>query len=296
MNDSHSTTLGREGNSELPDTTSRCRKWRCTLNNWTEEEYNYLIQHFNADDKLKYWIIGKEFAPKTGTPHLQIYMEFTFQKYFSALQAMPVRWRLFRCTKTTQVNVNYCAKDGDYVSNLDDKWFPKDDFNKLLHAENMLEYKDVVWKDWQQAVIDDIDKKPNNRTINWVYDSEGNSGKSFLCKYLALTHNVVLANGKIADIFNQVMTMLDKEKKVPRIILIDIPRSNLEYVTYSAIEKLKDGCFYSGKYEGGKVIIPSPHIFCFANELPIFSKMSKDRWNVLDINPEILIDTSALDE
>lgn len=41
--------------------------------------------------------------------------------------------------------------------------------------------------------------------------------------------------------------------------------------------------FYSGKYEGGMVCGPSPHLCIFANERPDLIKLSSDRWKVFEI-------------
>ena len=76
--------------------------------------------------------------------------------------------------------------------------------------------------------------------------------------------------------------MLEAEK-IPEIILLDIPRASKDFINYGAIEQLKNGCLYSGKYEGGDCIFPHPHVICFANEEPDKDMMSKDRWDIIKI-------------
>ena len=49
------------------------------------------------------------------------------------------------------------------------------------------------------------------------------------------------------------------------------------YISYEALENIKDMYFYSGKYEGGCVNGNSPHIYIFANFPPDESKMTVDR-------------------
>ena len=41
---------------------------------------------------------------------------------------------------------------------------------------------------------------------------------------------------------------------------------------------------YSGKYEGGICYFDSPHVIIFANSEPMMDKLSKDRWEILDLN------------
>lgn len=69
----------------------------------------------------------------------------------------------------------------------------------------------------------------------------------------------------------------------PSIIIYDIPRTQLEYVNYDALEKLKNGMAMSGKYEGGMILMPHPHVVVFANQPPDESKLSSDRWFIHEI-------------
>lgn len=66
----------------------------------------------------------------------------------------------------------------------------------------------------------------------------------------------------------------------PKIIIIDIPRYNMDYISYGGMEEIKNGCFFSSKYEGGMVLMNSPHVIVFANQPPDEGMMSKDRWKV----------------
>ena len=66
--------------------------------------------------------------------------------------------------------------------------------------------------------------------------------------------------------------------------MLDIPRHQLDYVGYGALEQLKNGMIYSGKYEGGTCLFDNPHVIVFANEPPKIEKMSLDRWKIIDLN------------
>ena len=147
------------------------------------------------------------------------------------------------------------------------------------------EYKEVKWKPWQTEVLKILKDKPDRRKIHWFWEETGNIGKSYLCKYLALTQNIIICEGKKTDVFNQVREALEMGKDI-NIVICDIPRSSQEYLNYGALEQLKNGMMYSGKYEGGQCIFKIPHVICFANELPIMSKMSKDRWDIREISTQ----------
>ena len=107
----------------------------------------------------------------------------------------------------------------------------------------------------------------------------GNNGKSFLAKYIALKFGCIIADGKKDNIFNQVLMMEDKRG----IILLDVPRHNVDYINYGCLEALKNGLIYSGKYEGGQCIFDIPHIIVFMNDIPngFYEKFSGDRYEMI---------------
>ncbi len=92
---------------------------------------------------------------------------------------------------------------------------------------------------------------------------------------------MILASGKANDVNNQINTLMTSDcPEEPRIVILDIPRHNLDYINYGCIESIKNGCIYSGKYEGGKCIFRIPHTIIFANEEPNYAKWSDDRYDV----------------
>lgn len=77
----------------------------------------------------------------------------------------------------------------------------------------------------------------------------------------------------------------------PRVILIDYARDQESHISWQGIEEIKNGIFFNSKYESSMVIYNSPHVICFANFKPQEYKLSKDRWNILDVNePRIKVD------
>lgn len=257
---------GEEGNTK---TSSRARAWCLTLNNYSDEEYDFLVQHF--DKKCMRYIIGKEVGVKNLTPHLQMFVRFKSAIRFSTLKKINDRLHIEKARGTDEQNWEYCSKGGDYTSNFD-CMTPRERAIKLRQEE----YKNVKWKEWQQDILDILDKKPDKRSVYWFWDDKGNIGKSFLATYICMNYDVVVCDGKKNDILNQVNVAL--EKYIPKVAILDIPRSSIDYVNYSVIEKLKDGCLYSGKYEGGMCIFPQPHVIIFANREPDRREMSSDRW------------------
>lgn len=269
MNTKNLKNLTGGGNTKLPP---RNRRWCFTLNNWTEDEKSQLIMYFQGAS----YIIGDEICPSTKTPHLQGYVEFKNQKCFSALKKINPRisWRHAKGNK--EQNITYCSKETNYTSN-----FPIPRKEQILNNE----YKDVTWRPWQQMILDIIETKPDRRTINWFWEEKGNEGKTFIATYLVLKYDALVLSGKTSDISNQIKTWLDthKDESFPTVAILDAPRSTQDFINYQALEKVKDGLIYSGKYEGGICILAPLHLFVFANQLPEFNKLSEDRWNIIGI-------------
>lgn len=267
------------GNTKTPpSTTSKAissRKWCFTLNNWTIDEKKELITTFK--EKRWQYIVGDEIGEKE-TPHLQGFIEHKNPITFKYLKKLNKRWHLTRANGTTRHNYKYCSKDGKFDSNIE-LTLTQDEMKELIL---IAEYEEVKWRPWQKDIIDILDKTPDKRKIHWRWESAGNSGKSYLAKYLALTRDVIICSGKKADVFNQVLEYV-KAGRMPRIILLDVPRTSLGYINYDAIEQLKNGFMYSGKYEGGQVFIKTPHVIAFANEEPELDTLSEDRWDIVEI-------------
>lgn len=133
---------------------------------------------------------------------------------------------------------------------------------------------------WQLKVMDIVKEEPDERTIYWFWERNGNCGKTHLCKYLAHTRNaLLLGGGKASDMFHAINKYDDKRE----LILINIPRDKLDYINYGAIEQIKDGAIFSGKYDSCSLIFNCPHLFIFANEEPDRTRLSRDRWRVYNI-------------
>ena len=93
-------------------------------------------------------------------------------------------------------------------------------------------------------------------------------------------HWALMLTGKSNDMSNMLVKYPNKRK----LILVVVPRCQQDYLNYGAIEQIKGGLVFSGKYEGAQLVFNSPHIVVFANQPPDFSKFSEDRWNVVEIN------------
>ncbi len=263
--------VGKDGNTKASKTAkkrpSQIYQWFFTLNNWKEIDILHLKLRFNR--MTKWWIFEEE-TGKDGTPHLQGNISLKVKLRFSSIMKWDKRIH-WEKTRNVDAAIEYCKKETKIYSNIDFA-----DFD---------EYNTIEWRSWQKKVIDEIAIPcTNDRKINWLYDEEGNTGKSFLTKYLMKVENALVVEGKKNDIFHQIAKRLDQEVPVKvDIVIIDVPRASFNNISYNAIECIKNGFISSGKYEGGQYSFKSPHVYVFANSKPDESKFSEDRWQIVEI-------------
>lgn len=273
---------GGDGNISPPPIDKQGKYWVFTYNNFDKIGKMGQWELISISSKNDWKIMFSIETGECGTKHLQGFLECSKKTRWSRLNnAFKSEIYFDRAIGNYKQNLNYITKSGQIEYTSFDKYHGMTT-SEIANLMVRSSYTDVVWKPWQQAVLDIFKNEPDTRSINWFYEYSGNVGKTFLSKYIYCNfEGVIICGGKSNDIFNQVKTCL--ETRLPTIVILDIPRTNLEYINYQSIEKLKDGLLYSGKYEGGVCCFPSPHVVVFANEPPDTYKMSKDRWNIVEL-------------
>lgn len=149
---------------------------------------------------------------------------------------------------------------------------------------------------WQAQLMRMLRRTPDARKILWIVDSEGGAGKSALVRHLTdCWLDAVIVSGKKDNIFNQLLTLANTSDQVFGVIMYDVPRCASDFVSYDSVEKIKDGMFYSGKYEGGVCKFSGhPHVVVFSNQMPKLHEMSVDRWAIFKPGPVGLVPVPAL--
>jgi hypothetical protein len=257
------------------------KRWCFTLNNYTDDLVSAIVPVL--DKNCKVGMFAKEIGEECGTPHLQGYVEFIKKcRPLSLFANLCNKFHWEKCRGTREDNVEYCSKDGDVV-------WSKGIATKYVH--------NIELKSWQKGVLKIIDKPPDKRSVYWFWEPVGGVGKTDLQKYI-FTHyeDVIVVSGKGSDMKNAIVEFQKSTEKLPKVVLINIPRCNYDYVSFCGIEEIKDMFFYSGKYEGGMVCGENPHVIIFANEEPPLEKMSNDRWRVIEIKASNSINNKCLPE
>lgn len=141
----------------------------------------------------------------------------------------------------------------------------------------LVEYEGVVWKPWQQDLLNSLELAPDSRKIQWLWEPTGNVGKSFLTTYLLASGRAALLTvGRKADM----AYILSKDPKP--IVIFDLPRTAEEHMDglYNLAEDLKNNRLISTKYDSETLVFSNKHVVIFANFRPDMTKWSADRYDV----------------
>lgn len=144
------------------------------------------------------------------------------------------------------------------------------------------EIQDTLWQ-WQRHIKDDVGVW-NTRTINMIYDPNGNIGKSTFCTLMA-------AQGLARQLppVNDYKDLLGIVCDLPtsNMYLIDMPRSIKKDKLggfYAGIESIKSGFAFDMRYHYKEKFFDSPNIWVFSNILPDFELLSADRWKIWQVD------------
>ena len=259
-------SVSGDGNTISPPRNA-CIRWCFTLNNYTFKEFNEIESKVRMF--CRYAIIAKEVG-ESGTPHLQGYIEFkTRRRPIGVFGLKRIHWERAKGSKTD--NYLYCSKDDPKPFK-----FPEEYSEKI---------EEFYW--WQDDIKRLLNSKPDDRTIHWYWEPEGCKGKTTFCKWLCCNYDkVICLSGKASDMKYGIVKFMENLTVLPNVVIVDIPRSKSEFVSYSGIEEVKDMFFFCGKYESAMINGARPHVIVFANCEPMYEKLSTDRWRVVDISAE----------
>lgn len=260
--------LAEVGNTKTSARITPSKYWCFTLNNY--KNYNIDILYKEICLYCLDYRVQSEIS-NSGTPHLQGFIQSKKQiRPSETFSIKEIHWEKCRSPKHAK---EYCCKEETADNNIIwDKTPPL----KLCKPYG-----------WQLDIINIISTEPDDRTIHWYWEPSGKTGKSALTKYLCAKKNALAVSGKSNDCKYAIISYKEEHQSWPNIVIFDVPRTNIDYINYEAIESIKNGCFFSGKYESKQVLMNSPHIIIFANSPPCKNKLSEDRWHIVEITKHL---------
>lgn len=254
----HTPDTAGDGNTKSP---ARSRHWFMTWNSYPEDWQDRL-----KTQTQKY--SGQLEEGAAGNRHVQASLHFANARTFDQVKKM---------FPGAHLEVTKSAKDADkYCTKLDTRVAATDYFRE----RHMVLYR------WQAEILDIVAGAPDDRRVHWFWSEAGGVGKTVFVRHLCIRHKALMVDGCSRDVLHACA-----EFGNPRIVIFDLPRG--ARVDYLALEAVKNGLFFSGKYESRMVTFDYPHIFVLANFPPDESKLSRDRWYVRNIDTSPVADVPS---
>lgn len=289
----------------------RSRAYTFTINN-PNVSIKDTLSTLSGKGNVKCAVVGDE-KGKSGTRHFQGYVMFNSQVAFNTVRGLLPGAHIEHARGSPRENLAYCSKDGVFESlgvfpngkqRREDshqgilRACLRDDlnvsFNSPQYLRNIGNYaklvadiRNIIWRNerfykswtqpllrWQMSLCRRLFSQ-NDRKILWIVDVEGNTGKSYVCRYLRYVYGYQLFDGVTAT--RDICRLLDVASKG---YLFDVTRSDSSHFSYSTLEAAKNGYISTGKYEGYiKEFLPKPVLVC-SNFHPEKDRLSIDRWDI----------------
>ncbi len=273
------------GNTKTPSgTKKRCSPWKrftFTLNNYSENDWNSLVG--SSGSMVPRLAMQEE---DESTPHLQGFGEFEVKKRPSQFWKEVLghnRTHFEKMKGTLQQNIKYCT-----------------DIEKRVEGgrvymrgcpEPTVLMTRALCRPIQLAIADKYTEREDplfGRNLHWYFEAEGNWGKSKTATYMIDQMGATELDGAKKDMLCGLRALIEQNGQCPPIVIVDIPRdTDTKYVSYAGLEKIKDGKFFSPKYESGMCRFNIPHIVVFSNDPPMWERMSLDRWKVFNVTKSV---------
>ena len=253
--------------------------WFLTLNNYSKEH----LQHIKnmADDHCDRYAFQEELGEKTKTPHIQGCFSFIGKgKRFTEVKELFGNKCYLAVVRNIEGAFKYCCKEetrnGEVF--IKGKIQNKKEKPKLRDCDTVEEENLRPFQKWIYEIVKS--EKYDKRTIYWLYNINGNVGKTELAKFLIekldKEHDKIAfsMNSKGHDILSSVYDMLidkktEERKADLRAFIANYPKGTKDReISYTTLEAIKDGLIFNGKFKAGHINYATPHMIIFANKKP----------------------------
>ena len=148
-----------------------------------------------------------------------------------------------------------------------------------------LDVAEVVLRPWQKETFTLFQCPPDDRTVVWIYDKSGNTGKSWFQNYVEAYYGYNRVFRCDLRIKHRDMCNILRKRSLATvdIFLFNDSRSvtGEDWNMYRILEDIKDGAATTSKYDNQIIKFKTPnHVIIFSNSWPDMKHLSKDRWKI----------------
>lgn len=258
---------------DKPSKVNEAKRWCFTYNNYPTSVLQVLQDLFN-NICVKYRF--QEETGENGTPHLQGAIWLKKKARWSSFGLdKAIHWEKMN---NEEASAKYCCKLETRTGKLFQMGFPVE----VKTISNL--------RPFQLSLRDLLIGEVDEGKIHWVYDKEGQIGKTDFMRYMFTKYNVPFAyGGKCSDIMNLVFNnknhFLNTDKGA---MIFNFGRdTEMDKISYKALEQISDGAIYNSKFEAGCFVCNKPHVLVLANSLPILDKITLSRWRLYTVNDKL---------
>lgn len=237
------------------------------------------------------WVFQKELT-SDGVPHFQGRVSFKQPKRITEVKWIHKKGKL-SIESQEQESEFYCT---DLDKCIDGPWSNKTERTIYIPKR----YRNPALRPWQQRLLDIIKKDLRSfedREIIIVQEPIGAVGKSWFAGYLKISERALWVPSTMITANDMVQFVMNiTYDGWHGILCIDLPRAMSKKHFWNiaqAIECLKNGFLYDGRYCAKERVIEPPVIVCFCNALPPKESMSTDRWRLYEITQDGLLISST---
>jgi len=271
----------KNGNSSIltPVKASTQKKlWFFTWNNYNVRAFEQILLP-KLEAICEYAVINEEIGKKCKTVHLQGQIKLLKRARWSEFTCDPgIRWFP---TRNEPAAIEYCQKEETSTGKHWEIGVIPPDLRVAIPKRPLKVIK--VLRPWQKTIEESCLSEPDDRTINWIYDEKGGIGKTAFCKYMNYKHGCLVSTiTACKDVSCYIANLVDAGKDLNEItsMFFNISRDTAEKISYKIFENVKDGLLTSPKFDTQTMNFNPPHLWIFANELPLWDKLSEDRWAI----------------
>lgn len=266
------------------------RRWAFTR--WIQEDEEWETVKNNLIETLgntRRWVFQLEKGETCGKLHFQGRVSFKIAKRERECElAMPKCNFRIEVTENEEASTFYCMKS---ATKIEGPWSDKDQKKGEVPWDLA---KITEWKPWQQSIIDSLTER-DDRIINVLIDEEGGIGKSKVFKHCLWNKlaGLIPVIGDAKDIIQAVCSMGARDAYI-----VDFPRTGEsdqhQQSIYKAIEQVKNGVVLDLRYKYTELIMGSPVIWIFTNQMPDCKFLSMDRWRYWVVRDDELKQTRRI--